>query len=186
MNKEQKKLLITILIIIAAAGTLGYFCWKGLEKKELAHQAFLAEEARLSDIRSKKRQIPRLKAEIEQLMGKIEDYERTLPSAKEAEETLKLIQVLLIKTGINIDSLAPSAGPTTRRRGVAPTKTGPYTRHEFKMVINGDFHQLGEFISGLEHLKRFTTIEEMQISSGTEGLKVNMTVVTYSFKGGKA
>lgn len=184
MSKEHKKLIITAVLVLIALGSMGYFCYDATEQRAVTQNKLLAEEALLANIKADIRKIPRLESEIGKLKSKISSYERTLPSAKEAEDTLKLLQVLLVQTNISIKNLSTTgAAPRGRRTTRA---TGPYKRHEFKLTLNGTYHQISRFISGLEHLERFTSIESLSLKGGTKkGLNVAMTVVTYSFKGGK-
>ncbi|GEM_PF-4363983 len=184
MNKEQKKLMLTAIIVLLAISTMGYFCNQAVKKRQIAKQTLLAEEATLASMMVKIRKIPRLKQEINNLKDKIAFYEHSLPSDKEVEETLKLIQELLVQTDISIKVLTPSKTFVGRR--VATRSNGPYTKHQFKLVLNGTYHQIARFISGLEHLQRFTSIENMIMKKGSKNiLNINMTIVTYSFKGSR-
>lgn len=181
---ELQKLIITIIISIIFIGLLAYLIFDINEEIKTVEASIVNQERTLKDTQAKVDQIAGLKADIKELESRIGDMERTLPNDKEVPLLLRQMQQLITKTGIQIDSLTPS-GPVAKKskRGAKKGKSVEfYNRYALALSLTGEYHQLMRFISGIEHMKRFTSIEKISVSGKSKKLKIKLTIVTYAFK----
>jgi type IV pilus assembly protein PilO len=164
----------TVLLLCAAVIGLGY--WKLTMPKIEELKGVEAKEAELRTEFEGKQQKA---ANLEVLKQQLEDIKQTmgellqkLPSKTQVPDLLQDISQTGLGSGLEFDIFKPSAE--------VPQEF--YVELPIQIQVTGDYHQFGNFISGVAALQRIVTVHDVKIRP-TEGNKLimNATAKTYRY-----
>lgn len=164
----------SVLLLCAAVIGLGY--WKLTMPKIEELKGVEAKEAELRTEFEGKQQKA---ANLEVLKQQLEDIKQTmgellqkLPSKTQVPDLLQDISQTGLGTGLEFDIFKPSAE--------VPQEF--YVELPIQIQVTGDYHQFGNFISGVAALQRIVTVHDVKIRP-TEGNKLimNATAKTYRY-----
>ncbi len=157
---------ITLSLIPAAMLTIGYFVDTSgqrdhlatLEKKELdLKRQFEKKQAKASNLSSHQKQLEEIQKTFGSLLGQ-------LPSKTEVADLLTDITQTGLSNGLQFDYFKP--------QGELPRDF--YVELPIELVVRGDYHEFGKFMSGVAGLPRIVTIHEFSIQqSKNNGSKKN-------------
>ena len=137
----------------------------GLEKKE-------KEQFDILDVRQKKAaNLNALKEQMKEMEQNFGDMVRQLPNKTEV-------------AGLLIDISQTGLGAGLEFKLFQPQKEKPaefYATLPIKITVEGEYHQFGEFVSGIATLPRIVTTHDIQITKSKKGEKLimNATAQTY-------
>ena len=164
--------LAAVLIATVALIGAGYkFVWskqieelKTVESKETEHrETFEAKQRKVANLVPLREQMK----EMEQSFG---DMLRQLPNKTEVAGLLVDISQTGLASGLEFELFQP--------RSESPTEF--YAELPISIKVNGTYHQMGEFVSGIAALPRIVTTHDIQISKGdSQILSMSATAKTY-------
>lgn len=181
MTKKMQQNLI--LLFIFAAG-LGYVYYKFLITPiKLKYQNALTElttvESKLSEMKRRAMELPKLQAEMQLLELEVSELEKLLPKDKEIPNLLRIITKHAQHYQLRISNFAPSAA----------IPQSNYNEIPFQMTLQGTYHSFAAFLAELGQESRilsarnitYTVMQPNKENAST--VTVNFTLVAYIFKG---
>ena len=167
--------LILILILCAVVGVGWYFL--DIEKQYLALERTEKTEADLRlDFETKQAKAANLEAYREQLAEMQESFGamlRQLPNRTEVADLLVDVSQTGLAAGLEFELFQP--------QGEVPKDF--YAELPIRIRVIGDYHEFGEFVSGLAALPRIVTIHDVKIAPRpqTDFLVLEATARTYRY-----
>lgn len=170
-------ILVRALIVIAIAAAVlvaGYYLDTQNQLAELERKE--KEEVRLKqDFETKQAKAVNLEAYRQQMKEMEESFGtmlRQLPSKTEVADLLVDITQTGLASGLEFDLFKPS--------NEVPKDF--YAELPISIEVKGDYHQLGEFVSGVAALPRIVTLHNIEVTPEKEGgLIVSATAKTYRY-----
>ena len=168
-----KVILMVLLFTAVAVG--GYFYYL-TDKREALQQAEAKEVALRSEFETKAEQAANLQA-YRQQMAEMEDtfgaLLRQLPSDTEVPGLLEDITRTAIDNELRIESI--DLKPEQR--------TEFYVELPIDIVVEGDYHKIGTFVSGVANLSRIVTLHDFKIvpEGSAQNLKMSVLAKTYRY-----
>ena len=164
-----------ILLICAAVLGLGYYFdtekqLKQLEKAEKQEitlkENFERKQAKAANLEAYKQQL----VEMEESFGTML---RQLPSKTEVADLLVDITQTGLASGLNFSLFQP--------KNEIPREF--YAELPITLKVAGDYHQFGEFVSGVAALPRIVTLHDISITRAKDGSTLSMqaTAKTYRY-----
>lgn len=142
----------------------------------IANNIHNAQKAGLADIKVKIKEegeISRLVKDIKQKEAKFSQAKKGF-AVRESAEVMREISEIAAKNGIKLISLSP---------GQERVKTGEFFKSlPFSARINGSYHQIGDFVSGIESSDYVLKITQFQLVGSRsekevkESLKADLTI----------
>jgi len=171
---------IALLFLLAAAGGYYFFVWKSQHPLLLDAQA---KEATLwSDLEQKARKAANLQAYKDQLAEMEKSFGamlRQLPNKTEVPNLLVDISQTGLAAGLEENLFQPQA----------ENRKDFYAELPIKIRLTGDYHEMGNFASGIAALPRIVTLHDIEItepggrdtSANGGDLVLNVTAKTYRY-----
>jgi len=168
---------VRIVLIAAICVLIGYGAWAKdvklqlesldkVEKEEISlKQTFETKQKKAANLKALKEQL----AEMKQSFG---DMIRQLPDKTEVAGLIVDISQTGLAAGLEFELFKPGAEKPAEF----------YSELPISIRVVGEYHQFGEFVSGIATLPRIVTTHDISISSsgGTSGsLVMNATAKTY-------
>ena len=168
---------VRIVLIAAICALIGYGAWAKdvklqlesldkVEKEEISlKQTFETKQKKAANLKALKEQL----AEMKQSFG---DMIRQLPDKTEVAGLIVDISQTGLAAGLEFELFKPGAEKPAEF----------YSELPISIRVVGEYHQFGEFVSGIATLPRIVTTHDISISSsgGTSGsLVMNATAKTY-------
>jgi type IV pilus assembly protein PilO len=168
------KLILMVLLFVAVA-VGGYFYYL-TDKQQVLEQAEGRELALRSDYASKAEQAANLDAyrrqqhEMEETFGALL---RQLPSDTEVPGLLEDITRTAIDNELRIESISLKA----------ERRTEFYVELPIDIVVEGSYHKIGTFVSGVANLSRIVTLHDFEIKpeGSVQDLKMSILAKTYRY-----
>lgn len=170
-------LVRTIIVIAVAVLVLAAGYYFDTQDQLAALERSEAEEVRLkSDFEKKQAKAVNLEAYKQQMVEMEESFGtmlRQLPSKTEVADLLVDITQTGLASGLEFNLFKPEVE--------APKEF--YAELPISITVNGNYHQLGEFVSGIAALPRIVTLHEIKISKQKNGdlLSMSATAKTYRY-----
>ena len=167
-----------VLIVIVAIGVLvlGYFLDIQDQQDNLARVT--SKEKQLKDDfevkQAKASNLDAYKVQMKEMEDSFGAMIRQLPSKTEVEDLLVDISQTGLASGIEFQLFKP----------LAEKHIEFYAELPITLKMTGDYHQFGEFVSGIAALPRIVTLENISINSSKgkdSGLTMNATAKTYRY-----
>ena len=167
--------MILMVLLFAAVMAGGYFYYL-TDKQQLLEQAEMREQELRRDYESKAEQAANLEsyrqqqAEMEDTFGALL---RQLPSDTEVPGLLEDITRTAIDNELTIESI--NLKPERR--------TEFYVELPMDIVVEGNYHKIGSFVSGVANLSRIVTLHDFKIApqSTAQELKMSILAKTYRY-----
>jgi type IV pilus assembly protein PilO len=168
-----KALILTILFVAVLAG--GYFFYL-TDKQDLLTGVQGEETTLKSEYESKSFQAANLQQYRDQqteMEARFGTLLRQLPSDTEVPGLLEDITLTALNNGLKIESI--DLQPERRAEF--------YVELPITVTVNGDFHDLGSFVSGVANLSRIVTLHDFTIAPETSpgDLKMSILAKTYRY-----
>lgn len=169
-----------LAILLVSATILGVGTWYFvLPKQEALEQVARKEPELKQTFESKQRLVANLDAyrtQLEAMELQFGALLQQLPSRTEVPSLLNDISQTRIASGLEEELFKPRAENPQDFYAVLPND----------LVVNGSYHELGRFVSGVAALSRIVTIENIEIapikdSAESDELRMSMTVNTYRY-----
>lgn len=167
--------LILMVLLFSAVMAGGYFYYL-TDKQQLLEQAEMREQDLRRDYESKAEQAANLEA-YRQQQAEMEDtfgaLLRQLPSDTEVPGLLEDITRTAIDNELTIESI--NLKPERR--------TEFYVELPMDIVVEGSYHKIGTFVSGVANLSRIVTLHDFKIApqSSPQELKMSILAKTYRY-----
>jgi type IV pilus assembly protein PilO len=168
-----KGIILTILFVAVLAG--GYFFYL-TDKQDLLNGVRGEETTLKSEYESKSFQAANLQEYRDQqteMEARFGTLLRQLPSDTEVPGLLEDITLAALNNGLKIESI--DLQPERRAEF--------YVELPITITVNGDFHNLGSFVSGVANLSRIVTLHDFTIApeSSPGDLKMLILAKTYRY-----
>jgi type IV pilus assembly protein PilO len=168
-----KGIILTILLVAVLAG--GYFFYL-TDKQDLLNGVRGEETTLKSEYESKSFQAANLQEYRDQqteMEARFGTLLRQLPSDTEVPGLLEDITLAALNNGLKIESI--DLQPERRAEF--------YVELPITITVNGDFHNLGSFVSGVANLSRIVTLHDFTIApeSSPGDLKMLILAKTYRY-----
>lgn len=166
------------LVFLIALGAAGYLlAWS--PEKPLLEQAQAEEQLLLGTLEQKARKAANLEAYKVQLKEMEKSFGamlRQLPNKTEVPNLLVDISQTGLASGLEEKLFQPAA----------EVKRDFYAELPIKIRLTGNFHAIGNFVSGIAALPRIVTLHDIQIESaekesGKDQLQLDVTAKTYRY-----
>jgi type IV pilus assembly protein PilO len=170
-----KAIILLILLVAVLAG--GYFFYL-TDKQDLLTRVQAEENALRSEYESKAFQAANLQQyrdQMQEMQARFGTLLRQLPSDTEVPGLLEDITLTALNNGLQIESIDLQS---ERRQEF-------YVELPITVVVNGDYHDLGSFVSGVANLSRIVTLHDFTISPERSpgDLKMSILAKTYRYLG---
>ena len=167
---------IGLVLIIASIGAVYYFAWG--PQRPVLEQARQTETKLLGELEQKARKAANLDAYKEQLKEMEQSFGamlRQLPNKTEVPSLLVDISQKGLEAGLEQKLFQPSA----------PVQHDFYSELPIKISLTGNFHAVGNFVSGIAALPRIVTLHDINITTvgkaANDNLKLEVTAKTYRY-----
>ena len=180
LDSAQKKRLFMVVALLAVLAYLGYDRLYKPRSEEVA-----ALETRLEALQTKNRTARQLmeqngRSEVERKLALYRDQlvrvEGLIPSGEELPDLLDAISAEAQRTGVELALIQP----------VGATAEGFYTRRTYDLAVQGQYHQIGAFLTEIASLPRIitptnlnVTVKSDSLSTGDPELEAKFAVETY-------
>ncbi|QYJ75127.1 type 4a pilus biogenesis protein PilO [Shewanella sp. FJAT-52076] len=174
----QVKVVFAILLAVIV-GVASYFLFisdaiDGLkreqEKEVQLRQDFQSKYQLAANLKLYREQLKEMEAQFAELL-------KMLPSENEMDGLLDDVTFVATDSGLHIESLD--------WEGAVPRDF--YIEFPIKMVVSGDYHQMGSMVSGVAKLPRIVSLHDFVIKhQDGDILTMDILAKTYRFKEGEA
>lgn len=168
------RVLLIVLIFALVAG-FGIFQFVVKSKKPQLEQVQAMEQTLRDDFSAKQRKAANLEAYKRQLADMETNFGamlKQLPGRTEIPSLLVDISQTGLASGLEEELFQP--GPETRKE--------VFAEKPIKIRLKGDYHELGNFVSGIAELPRIVVLDDVEID-GTKGLNdLTMSVTAKTFR----
>jgi type IV pilus assembly protein PilO len=168
--------VISILLICAAIWGAGYYFLlkdkkvelEALEQKEVElKKTFEVKQAKAVNLEAYKEQLAEMKVMFASMLEQ-------LPKKSEVPELLVDVTRTGLINGLEFELFQP--------QGERPIDF--YAELPIQMTVTGNYHQFGEFVSGLALLPRIVTVHDLTLgglNASTGKMTMNLTAKTYRY-----
>ena len=164
-------LLVLIFLVVTVAG---YFFF--ITDKQTRLDAAKSQEAALrADYEGKAAQAANLeeyRKQKEEMQASFGALLRQLPSDTEVPGLLEDITLTALNNGLKIESI--QLEPERRAEF--------YVELPIKITVEGGYHDLGAFVSGVANLSRIVTLHDFQITPIDDGTNLKMSIVAKTYR----
>jgi type IV pilus assembly protein PilO len=168
-------LVRSLIILLVCAAVLGAGYYFDTQHQMVALENVQAQEQRLKrDFEQKQAKAANLEAYKIQMAEMEESFGtmlRQLPGRTEVEDLLDDITQKGLASGLEFVLFRPAN----------ETRRDFYAELPIAIDVRGDYHQMGEFVSGVAALPRIVTLHNIAISSREEKLTMTATARTYRY-----
>lgn len=167
--------LILMLVVFSLVLGGGYYYYL-TDKQTVLEQAETKEQSLKNDYEKKSAQAANLEAYREQKIQMENTFGalvKQLPSDTEVPGLLEDITRTAIDNDLTIESIDLGAERITEF----------YAELPIDITVEGDYHKIGSFVSGVANLSRIVTLHDFNISpaGSVQNLKMNIRAKTYRY-----
>jgi len=167
-----------ILLLFVLASSLGYYFFVWKTQRPLLLEAQAKETALWADLESKARKAANLQAYKDQLAEMEKSFGamlRQLPNKTEVPNLLVDISQTGLAAGLEEKLFQPAS----------ENRKDFYAELPIRIRLTGDYHEMGNFASGIAALPRIVTLHDIEITPAKDGnesdLVLNVTAKTYRY-----
>jgi type IV pilus assembly protein PilO len=170
-----KAIVLVLLLVLVVAG--GYFFYL-TDKQTLLEAAEKQEVALKSEYESKAFQaanLPQYRKQKEEMEASFGTMLRQLPSDTEVPGLIEDITLAALDNGLTIESI-----------DLQPERKAEfYVELPITIVVTGEYHDIGSFVSAVANLSRIVTLHDFNIkpSPTPANLKMSIVAKTYRYLG---
>jgi type IV pilus assembly protein PilO len=133
-------------------------------------------ELQIKTAEQKETKLPQLQEEKERKETALERLKEILPEKRELSEIIKNIESYLLNANLLVQQYAP---PTQRKMQFI-------NQHEYGIILEGTYHDLGIFLDKLSKIKKIFTVDKLRISpinrkSSNFTISASFTASTYTY-----
>ncbi len=183
-NLDSRTLAIWVIALTVVVGGLWYFFWYKPAKARVAdlnQQIENLERQRRIGLAAK-RALPELRSKIAQLEAEIQSFLAALPEEEKFYEVLDLLSDNAVRTGVTLVSLS---------RSRSQSQIENVRSIDVALRMEAPFPELYAYLKQLEKLKRYSSINGVNLSLAGQGqeanprINANLTVRFYVYRGPK-
>jgi type IV pilus assembly protein PilO len=180
-KKMQQNLIVLAITFVALVFVYFSYLIAPLKQKYSQTTAQLTQtESKLSDMKQRALELPKLQADMALLEYEVEDLGKRLPKEKEIPALLKTMTKTAQKYHLKITNISPQ-----------PVAAQPnYNEVPFQITLSGSYHGFAHFLAELGQKSRILSEKNITFTSASSGSKDNSTtinanfiLVAYTFKG---
>jgi type IV pilus assembly protein PilO len=167
---------IGLAFVVAAAGAVYYFAWS--PQQPIREQARAEEATLLATLEQKAKKAANLdayKAQLKEMEQSFGAMLRQLPNKTEVPSLLVDISQKGLEAGLEQKLFQPGAS----------VQHDFYSELPITIRLNGSFHSIGNFVSGVAALPRIVTLHDIAIKSlgksGSDNLQLDVVAKTYRY-----
>jgi type IV pilus assembly protein PilO len=170
-----KVILLVLLLVAVLVG--GYFSYL-TDKQKVLEAAQKQEAALKSEFESKAFQaanLPQYRQQKEEMEASFGSMLRQLPSDTEVPGLIEDITLAALDNGLTIESI-----------DLQPERKAEfYVELPITIVVTGEYHDIGAFVSAVANLSRIVTLHDFNIkpSPNPANLKMSIVAKTYRYLG---
>ena len=170
-----KAIVLILLLVLVVAG--GYFFYL-TDKQKLLEAAEKQEVVLKSEYESKAFQaanLPQYRKQKEEMEASFGTMLRQLPSDTEVPGLIEDITLAALDNGLTIESI-----------DLQPERKAEfYVELPITIVVTGEYHDIGSFVSAVANLSRIVTLHDFNIkpSPSPANLKMSIVAKTYRYLG---
>jgi len=165
LNKlDSRTIAIAVIAVSLLVAVLWYYLWyKPAQERILAleQEIQMLKEERDRGLEAK-RNLPELRKKIAELEKEIEEFLAALPKEEKFYEVLELLSSSAKESDVTLTSLS---------RSPAQSEIADVASIDVAMNVEAPFPALYTFLKRLEELRRYSTINEVQLSLAKQDLK---------------
>ncbi|MGM0522105.1 MAG: type 4a pilus biogenesis protein PilO [Pseudomonadota bacterium] len=170
-------LLKALCLLLALALSLAAMYWFVIGERRAALASELREEPRLlEEYRSKAAEaahLPKMEEKLEEINAQMTRLREMLPTSVEIPSLLDSISDAAVNNQLNIENIRLRSTVTQAH----------YVEHPFDIQVQGEYHQIAQFVADMAALSRIVTQHDFTLES-VEGegntLRLSMLARTYS------
>lgn len=167
-----KAILILILCVAVAVGWYYYNTEEQLLTLETAEKKELALRGEFENKQAKAVNLEKYKKQLEEMKQSFGAMLRQLPNRTEVADLLVDVSQTGLASGLEFELFNP--------QDEVPREF--YAELPIRLVVFGNYHALGDFISGLAALPRIVTIHDVTVTPrGDKELVMSATAKTYRY-----
>ena len=168
---------IQLMAIAIACIAILYAGWHfDISEQRVKHTKEVATEETLIDTYTRKQRkaanLKALKEQMQEMEQSFGDMIRQLPNKTQVAELIVDISQTGLAAGLEFDLFQP--------QGEKPAEF--YAEKPINIKVRGNYHQLGEFISGVAALPRIVTTHDIKITKAGESGQLSMTAVAKTYR----
>lgn len=165
---------IGLVLIVASVLSFVYLAWK--PERPILEQAQAEEVRLLGELETKARKAANLeqyKAQLQEMEQSFGAMLRQLPNKTEVPSLLVDISQKGLEAGLEQKLFQPAS----------PIQHDFYAELPIRIRLTGDFHSIGNFVSGVAALPRIVTLHDISVAkrSGSTILDFDVTAKTYRY-----
>lgn len=169
--------LFALALIFALIVFLGYYFWLSDQLQQLnqAEQQEIQLKQQFENKAMEAANLDVLKAQLEEMKKSFGTMLRQLPGRTEIPSLLQDISQTAQVDGLKQDLFKPEA----------ESRKDFYAEQPIQIVVEGDYHQFGKFVSDVAALPRIVTVHNVTIkpqSGDTTGLNLIMTLTAKTYR----
>lgn len=161
---------LLLVVLICAAGWHFYAADKRVDLQREVNKEVALKKV-YKDKSFQVANLDALRKQMADVEGKFAELLKQLPTEKEVPGLLDDITDLGKDSGLSIGAIALAA----------ESKTKFYIELPINISVQGSYHQLGQFVSGIAALSRIVTLHNYTISPSGNGLSMNILAKTYRY-----
>lgn len=167
-----KALVILLLCVVVAVGWYYFNTEDQLLNLETAEKKELALRSEFEQKQAKAVNLEKYKKQLEEMKQSFGAMLRQLPNKTEVADLLVDVSQTGLASGLEFELFEPQEE--------VPREF--YAELPIQLRVFGDYHELGNFISGLAALPRIVTIHDVSITPREDGeLEMSATAKTYRY-----
>ncbi len=179
----RKKVLLFIIVAGLIVGLYWHLIYRSKARQLNTLQGqYSSKQAKLNENAAIARNLPRFKAEVDKLNGKLKLVVRELPNSREIPNLLQTLNNLSAINGLEVIFIKP-------RKDV---DKGFFAEVPIQIKVRGGYHEVGMFLDSVSKLPRIINISDITLgnpksdNSGGIVLDVSALATTYRYieKGG--
>lgn len=172
MRFGSRELLFLVIMIGLLLGAWYFVFQKANDRLAMLRKDTLEKQAQLDLLNRTRKDISDINKEMAELKKGIDVFERKLPSAREADATLRAISEMAAKNQLNVNKVS----------SMKAEKAAGYMEQQMSLIVTGDFLRFYGFLLNVERLDRITRIGQLRmekISDVDGAMTANMVLSTF-------
>ena len=171
-NKVTQALIIIFVVFLGAAFCYYSYLLKPLDNRYRdASNDLRQKQTKLTELRIRVQELPRLKAETETLQKEVDNLGRLLPQQKEIPGLLRIITRRAQKNNLQINSLSPGKLSTQPH----------YSEIPFQVTLKGRYHSLARFFAEIGQDVRIISARDLNMTYSGSNVKGDQFDLTADF-----
>ncbi len=167
-----------LVIVLAMAAVMGAGSWllviPKLDNLKAVEANELVLRTAFNDEQKKAANLDAYRAQLDEMTRSFGVMLRQLPDQVDIESLLIDLSQTSVAAGLEVEFFKPES----------ESHETFYVKYPIKLNVTGNYHQFGNFVSGLAALPRIVTLHDILIAPMTDSttrLRMNLTATTYRY-----